>query len=160
MEEKLVEIIHSNGGEQVKITRLEDQRAEYIKQKLTPLLVVAGVGTFLFINVILGLFGVLWYSISQRVSEIGVRRAVGATATDISFQFVSEMLILASMGIVPGMIVAVQIQMLNLLKTEFGDYVLSMALTMVLIYALVSLCAAIPGIKSAKMNPAEALAEE
>lgn len=161
MEEQLVKTIRSVDPEcWVKVTRLEDQRAEYLQKKLTPLLVIAGVGIFLFINVILGLFGVLWYSISQRVSEIGVRRAVGATASNISFQFVTEMLILASMGIIPGMIVAAQIQMLNLLKTDLGVYLLSMALTTILIYVLVSLCALIPVVKSSKMKPAEALAEE
>lgn len=161
MEELLVKTIRSVAPDSwVKVTRLEDQRAEYLQKKLTPLLVIAGVGIFLFINVILGLFGVLWYSISQRTSEIGVRRAVGATAKNVTLQFVTEMLILASMGIIPGMIVAAQIEMLNLLKTDSGVYLLSLGLTTILIYAVVSLCALIPGIKSAKMKPAEALADE
>lgn len=160
LQEKLVGIARSLGSEQTKITRVEDQRAAYLKKKLAPLLITASVGLFLFINVILGLFGVLWYSISQRMSEIGVRRAVGATAANISMQFVAEMLILAGMGTVPGIIVAIQIQMLNLLKTDWQVCLLSMAITTILIGALVSVCALIPGLRSVRMNPADALADE
>lgn len=161
MEEQLVKTIRSIAPEiWIKVTRLEDKRAEYLQKKLTPLLVMAGICIFLFINVILGLFGVLWYSISLRTSEIGVRRAMGATVQDVTLQFITEMLIMASMGIVPGIIVATQIQMINLLKTDSGVYLLSLVFTTVLIYALVSLCALIPGIKSAKMKPAEAIANE
>jgi putative ABC transport system permease protein len=161
MEEQLVKTIKAIAPDVlIKVTHLEDKRAEYLQKKLTPLLVIAGISIFLFINVILGLFGVLWYSISLRTTEIGVRRAMGATAKNVTLQFVTEMLILASMGIIPGIVIATQIQILNLLKTDSVVYLLSLILTTVLIYLLVSLCALIPGIKSVRMKPSEAIANE
>lgn len=160
-EEQLVSKIKSVAPKvSVTVTRLEDKRAEYLKGKLTPLMAIAGVGIFLFVNVILGLFGVLWYSISQRTTEIGIRRAVGATAKDVASQFVSEMLILASIGILPGIVVALQVQVFNLFETSPDIYILGIVLTALLIYALVSLCAVIPGLKSAKIQPVQALSEE
>jgi putative ABC transport system permease protein len=161
MEEQLVKTIRAIAPDVlIKVTHLEDKRAEYLQKKLIPLLVIAGICIFLFINVLLGLFGVLWYSISLRTAEIGVRRAMGATAKNVTLQFITEMLIMASMGIFPGIIIATQIQILNLLKTDSGVYLLSLALSTILIYALVSLCALIPGLKSAKMKPSEAIANE
>ena len=160
-EEKLVKSIQAVApNAKVKITPLSDQRAEYFRIELTPLFAIAGVGLFLFVNVILGLFGVLWYSISQRTTEIGIRRAVGATAKNVASQFVSEMLILASIGIIPGIIVVLQVQLLNLLDTSPDIYILGIVLTALLIYALVSLCAVIPGLKSARIQPVQALSEE
>ena len=160
-EEQLVSKIKSVAPKvSVIVTPLEVQRAEYLKEKLTPLMAIAGIGIFLFVNVILGLFGVLWYSISQRTTEIGIRRAVGATAKNVASQFVSEMLILASIGIIPGIVVALQVQVFNLLETSSDIYILGIVLTALLIYALVSLCAVIPGLKSARIQPVQALSEE
>ena len=160
-EEKLVKSIQSVAPKaRVKITPLADQRAEYFRKELTPLFAIFGVGVFLFVNVILGLFGVLWYSISQRTTEIGIRRAVGATAQMVSVQFVAEMLLLSGMGIIPGIVVAVQVQAFNLLETDSWTYIFSIILSALLIFMLVSLCAAIPGIKSSRIKPVEALSEE
>jgi hypothetical protein len=45
-----------------------------------------------------GLFGVLWQNTTQRIPEIGLRRAVGASAADIYRQIVAEQLLLSSAG--------------------------------------------------------------
>jgi putative ABC transport system permease protein len=54
------------------------------------------VSSFLLINVALGLFGILNVSIAKRRSEIGLRRALGATGRGISRQFVGEMWVLTT----------------------------------------------------------------
>ena len=50
----------------------------------------------------LGIYGVVSYSVSQRVPEIGVRMALGATAGDVRRQVLGDTLILAAVGIALG----------------------------------------------------------
>ena len=53
----------------------------------------------------LGLFGFAAFSVTGRLKEIGTRRAIGATRSDIARQFVLENLLIATPGIVLGCIV-------------------------------------------------------
>src|SRR5690606_10797791 len=45
-----------------------------------------------------GIMNVLLASIKQRVREIGMRRAIGASAADIRTQFLTEAIVLAGVG--------------------------------------------------------------
>jgi putative ABC transport system permease protein len=47
---------------------------------MVPLIVVSVIAAFLLLMVAFGLFGVLWQNTTQRIPEIGLRRAVGASA--------------------------------------------------------------------------------
>ncbi len=68
----------------IEIKHLTAMRATKNNISLVPMLIFMIVAGFLIINVALGLFGVLWYNINKRKSEIGLRRAVGATGNSIS----------------------------------------------------------------------------
>lgn len=50
----------------------------------------------------IGLFSTLLISIQERMSEIGIRKSIGATETDIFFYFIFEALALAFWGAVSG----------------------------------------------------------
>ncbi|MEW5874258.1 MAG: ABC transporter permease, partial [Candidatus Zixiibacteriota bacterium] len=63
-------------GWNLRIETLVDARREYIRENLLGTGVFVAVAGFLILNVALGLFGVLWQSISRRHGEIGLRRAV------------------------------------------------------------------------------------
>jgi putative ABC transport system permease protein len=54
----------------------------------------------------IGLFSTLLISIQERMSEIGIRKSIGATETDIFFYFISEALALAFWGAVSGVMLA------------------------------------------------------
>jgi putative ABC transport system permease protein len=49
-----------------------------------------------------GLYGVVGYSVSQRTGEIGVRMAIGASATDIIMMIVREGMQMATVGVALG----------------------------------------------------------
>lgn len=50
----------------------------------------------------LGIYGVLSYSVSQRIPEIGIRMALGASASNVRMRIVSRTMILAGTGVVIG----------------------------------------------------------
>jgi len=50
----------------------------------------------------LGILAIAWISVRDRTREIGTRRALGATAPDIFFQFVFEATVLAMIGVALG----------------------------------------------------------
>ena len=114
----------------------------------------------LFFNVILGLFGVLWYSISLRKSETGLRMAVGANKNSIYKQFINEMIILATLAIIPGLLVAIQFPLLRAFDTEWPVYLIAMATSAALIYLFVFLSTLLPGAQASKVQPADALREK
>jgi predicted permease len=66
-------------------------------------LLLAGFAAFALILASLGIYGVISYSVSQRVQEIGIRMALGASATDLQRRIVLRTLGLAAFGLTLGM---------------------------------------------------------
>jgi putative ABC transport system permease protein len=87
-----------------KAKRMEEYVAASIAQRrFTSLLctIFAGAGLLL---AIVGLFGVMSYSVAQRTHEIGVRVAVGAEKTDILQLILKEGMFITSLGIGVGLV--------------------------------------------------------
>jgi ABC-type antimicrobial peptide transport system permease subunit len=126
-------------------------------------LVMLGIaaGIALLLGVV-GLYGVIAYSASQRTREIGIRIALGAQRNTITTMFVRQGLLLAGGGIACGIFLAFAAT--RLLKSllfhvdplDPATYVLACA----------SLCGAaalasyIPSRRTATVNPVEALRAE
>lgn len=153
-------ILATAKGWNVSITTLPEQRAAQLKRTLTPLVALGLVCGFLILNVALGLFGVLWQTINQRRAELGVRRALGATASAISGQVLGEILVLTTFGLALGLLVAVQFPLLGVLGVAPGVYLLAMVLAVVGLYLLAAACALYPSRLAASIQPAVALREE
>ena len=147
-------------GYWIKLFSMEKIHQLYIRRTWAPLVTVFLVILSLFFNVLFGLFGVLWYNISQRKSEIGLRMAVGASKTHVYRQFITEMLLLASVAIIPGVVIAIQFPILNLLNIEPIVYIIAIIAAAILIYGLVTICALLPSARATKIQPAIALHEE
>jgi len=54
----------------------------------------------------IGLFSTLLISIQERMTEIGIRKSIGATEQDIFFYFIFEALALAFIGAILGVVLA------------------------------------------------------
>ena len=66
-------------------------------------LLLAGFAAFALILASLGIYAVISYSVSQRMQEIGIRMALGASATDLRSRIVLRTLGLAALGLALGM---------------------------------------------------------
>lgn len=144
----------------VQVVYLDAARKSKINQTLVPVVIFLVICAFLLINVALGLFGVLNVSITRRRGEIGLRRALGATEKSISWQFVGEMWVLATFALVLGLLLAGQFPLLNVFNLDAGVYLVAMAVAVIVIYLLVTLCAIFPSRQAAMVQPATALHEE
>ncbi|GGG42287.1 ABC transporter permease [Hymenobacter glacieicola] len=161
LEQQLVRKIKAvTKGWDANVNTLAENRQDKLRIMLTPLVALGLVGGFLILNVALGLFGVLWYNISQRKAEIGLRRALGATGRGISRQFLGEMLVVTTLGVTGGLLLAVQFPLLGVFGLPPQVYALAMSLATLLIFALTAICALQPSRTAAGIHPAVALREE
>ncbi len=144
----------------VEILHLDDMKKTANSLILIPLIILGIVIGFLIVNVALGLFGVLFQNINRRRSEIGIRRAMGATGRNITSQFIGEMSVLATFSIVIGVFFAVQFPILHVFDIETAVYLWGIFVAVVAVYGLVLLCSWLPSKQAAAIYPAMALHEE
>lgn len=159
-ESKLFKKLSDFIGTSIEIEHLDKKLVAKNKVMVVPIIIGVVVAGFLIINVALGLFGVLWYNINKRKGEIGLRRAVGATGSSVSYQLVGEVLVLATLSLLLGCFFAFQFPLLNVFDLASGVYLVAIVLAIVFIYALVTICALYPGKQAATIYPAVALHEE
>jgi macrolide transport system ATP-binding/permease protein len=83
---------------------------EHVTATLTPqrLLahVVTGIGVLALLLAVVGLYGLLAYTVSERAQEIGIRMALGAQRRDVMALFVIRGMKLALLGTVLGLLAA------------------------------------------------------
>ena len=124
------------------------------------MLAVAG-GMALLLGVV-GIYGVIACSVSQRVREIGIRMALGAQTQSLTNMFVRHGLILTGIGAAFGLIAAVIAMRLMsslLFHVNPVDPVTYVAVTLGLI-ATAFLASYLPSRRAANVDPVEALRAE
>jgi len=103
----------------------------------------------------LGIYGVVAYSVSQQTQEIGIRIALGATAARVQLRIIAKTLILASAGILLGLIGSVALSRLieSLLYGVSPTDPLTMV-AMVSLLALISIMAGyLPALRASRIDP-------
>ena len=161
-EEALAKRLHALAPDwSFEIRRMDQMREEYLRAYTIPLVVGGIVAAFLMLMVALGLFGVLWQNVIRRTGEIGLRRAMGAGEADIARQFLGEVAVVTTLGLVVGVVLAAQVPLLgyfDFVRTRV--FVAGIAASAALIYLLALTCGVYPGILAARTRPAEALHQE
>ena len=126
------------------------------------LVMLAIAGLMALVLGIVGIYGVIAYSVSQRTREIGIRLALGANPGTLKRMFVRHALALAAIGCVIGLAAATGLTRL-MASLLFGVSALDPATYLAV--PLVLLCAAVvssylPARRAAAVDPTEALRSE
>jgi len=107
-----------------------------------------------------GIMNIMYVSVIERIKEIGIRRAVGATKKDILFQFLSESVILSIFGGVLG--IAVSYIIVYFIQRFFPAYIdiksIIIALSVSSIIGIVF--GVLPAKKAADLSPIDAIRYE
>ncbi len=160
-EERLNNILRTTGEQDnFIIENIERRRVNANKATWVPIVALLVICSFLILNVALGLFGVLWYNISKRKAEIGLRRTLGAYKSNISWQFMGELIFLTGIGLLAGIIIAAQVPLLSLIEIENEYFIRAIVYSTLFILLLVTICVLYPSRQAAMLEPAEVLHEE
>ena len=126
-------------------------------------LVMLGIaGAMALLLGIVGLYGVIAYSVSQRTKEIGIRRTLGAQQQELMGMFVGQGLVLSGVGIACGLAAAFAVMRLMsslLFKVSAVDPLTYVAASIGLI-ATALLASYLPSRRAAAVDPVEALRAE
>ncbi len=124
-------------------------------------LIVSTAGVSLLVGGI-GILAIMLIAIRERINEIGLRMAVGASRKDILFQFVIESSILSIGGGIIGIAVGILTSVVIIFAT---DWTLSISLPSLVYSFLFSLAVGLffgvyPARKASRLDPVEALRSE
>jgi len=117
-----VEVLKRNGPNRIILAdntmAVQALRAKYYQQDRAMVWLLVAVCIALLVVTALGIVGLASFWVQQRTKQIGVRRALGATRGQILRYFQTENFLLATLGIVLGMIMAYGINQLLMGKYE------------------------------------------
>jgi predicted permease len=126
------------------------------------LVMIAVAGGMALLLGIVGIYGVISYSVSQRTREIGIRMALGAERPSITAMFVRNGLWLAGIGIACGLVTALAATRLMsslLFNVSPADPFTYAAITVVVL-ATTFLACYLPSRRAATVEPVDALRTE
>ncbi len=144
------------------IKTLEEQKRDslYASRMAATLLAIFGLLALSLAAV--GIYGVIHYSVSQRIHEIGIRMALGALGKDVLALVLSEGILLVAIGVmlgVAGAMAATRLFATFLYEVSATDPATFVSIALVL--ATVALLAAyIPARRATKVDPMVALRYE
>jgi predicted permease len=156
--------IHDMSADQPveRASTLEDIRAEVLTPDRLNAVVFGGFAAVALLISVVGVAGVLAFSVSGRTREFGIRLAMGAQPRAILTGVLWEGLVIASIGVASGVIVGFAF------ARAIGKYVaevnqpgaLSIVAAAVVILAAAVIASAAPAARAARVNVVEALRSE
>ncbi|HJQ40253.1 MAG TPA: ABC transporter permease [Thermoanaerobaculia bacterium] len=143
------------------VRRLEQMRESSNRARSSPIAVLAIIALFLISMVALGLTGVLWQNVTRRTRELGLRRAVGASATTVRRQVLLEVALLATLAVIIDLIVVLQLPLLGIFALFTpAVFTAGIIVALVVIYGITLASGLYPSWLASRLTPAEALRYE
>jgi putative ABC transport system permease protein len=156
--------IHDMAADQPveRASSLEDIRAEVLTPDRLNAIVFGGFATLALLISVVGVAGVLAFSVSGRTREFGIRQALGAQPRSILAKVLSEGLVIAGVGVAAGFVVGF------VLERTIGKYIgivqlpgaLPLIASAAVILAAAVIASALPAARAARVDPAVALRSE
>jgi ABC-type antimicrobial peptide transport system permease subunit len=141
---------------------LETQVAQSLSRERMVATMTAMFGALATLLAVVGLYGVMAYTVSRRTREIGVRMAFGATAGKIAWLVTREVLTIAVAGILVALPAAwwlgrfVSTQLFGVEPTD----VVTIGGAVMLLLTVALLAGLVPSARAARLNPTTALRHE
>ena len=126
------------------------------------LVMLAIAGAMALLIGLVGIYGVISYSVSQRTREIGIRMALGARQAELTRMFIGQGLILAAIGVVCGLAASLALtELMSSLLFEVKPVdPLTYAAVSVGLIAAALLASYLPALRVTDVDPVEALRAE
>jgi len=110
----------------------------------------------------IGIMNIMLATVSSRIHEIGIRKAMGATNREIRFQFLSEAVLISLIGGLAGVVIGLALPFSIRYLTEYRVPVSGLsAIVAIVVSSLVGiLFGTVPASRAAKLDPVESLRYE
>ncbi len=107
----------------------------------------------------IGVMNIMLVSVTERTSEIGLKKAIGAKKKRILFQFLTEAAVLTSLGGIIGVASGIGLAQLisSLMQIPVAIDVAAIAISVVFSIVIGVIFGLLPAVKAANLNPIEAL---
>jgi len=107
----------------------------------------------------IGIMNVMLVSVAERMHEIGLRKALGASNRQIMAQFMTEATLLSLLGSIIGVVISLAINFILRVTTSLTPVVPweAIGISVVISVAVGSIFGTIPALKAARKDPIEAL---
>jgi len=138
---------------------MEDRLMSSLSRPRAYALVLAGVATFALAIAVVGLFGVVSYSVAQRSREIGVRTALGAQTADVVDLVLRSGMTLTAAGLTAGLAAAaLLVESLSKILYGVGPFDPATFTVVPLVLAVAAALACVgPARRAARIDPIRAL---
>ncbi|MCX6838839.1 MAG: ABC transporter permease [Verrucomicrobia bacterium] len=129
--------------------------------QLMTMLLAAVAGVSLLVGGI-GIMNIMLVSVTERTHEIGIRLAIGATASEVLLQFLVEAVTLSCIGGIVGILIALGLcySLAQVIKVPFNFNTQINVIAFVFSAAVGVLFGYTPARKAARLNPIDALRHE
>lgn len=122
-------------------------------------LLIAGIAAISLLVGGIGIMNVMLVSVAERMHEIGLRKALGASNRQIMLQFLTEATVLSLMGGVIGVIVSLAINFILRVSTPLAPIISWQAIIVSVVASLAvgAIFGTAPALKAARKDPIDAL---
>jgi ABC-type antimicrobial peptide transport system permease subunit len=153
------------GIQDFEIRRQDEQMQELKKLENSFTYSLGGIAGISLLVGGIGIMNVMLASVSERIREIGVRKAIGARGHDIFIQFLAEAVVISILGGLFGLVASVGLLSLAQDLIPEGENISSMPVTAMffgfLFSSLIGLASGIyPAMRASRLDPIDALRYE
>lgn len=158
-----LQLVESRGGQQDFYIATQAETLDSVNRILTLLAtLVGGIAAISLIVAGIGITNIMLVNVTERMHEIGIRKAIGATRRQIAGQFMSEAAVLATGGALVGVamsyfvmyILRVTTQLQPIITWQAAVFVAGLAIFVGVLFSV------IPAVKAASKDPIAALRHE